>query len=428
MPILSAVDSNRRYNPQVFLSQASAVGLHGFILFVPSSIAFSQICLGLFALSYLIEASLKKQFRIPHTPLNRPLLAYLAVRLITTMISTNVSTGIKEVSDFLVVSVFFLYYLYIKDVSLLKKLAVLLALYVTLAASYGVLQHFWEVDVFRLSRPISFLKHVNDDLTAPVRVPGFLMYMTFSGQLAMTIPIIFALFLSVKSVFKRLLCAISLILILLALLWTYTRSAWIGVICALILFGYVKGKKTFIVLLLLGISIVSLTILQPEILDRSLVDRSLSVFSAKENLERVYTWKSTLYIIRDHPLIGIGKGNYPKLAREYRHKRYPDFEFSSYAHAHNNILQVTVTGGIPMLLCFLWLWGVIFKEVYRTYQQVPKESTVLKMLSLGFLGTIIAFFVQGFFEHNFGDIESVMMMWLIVALSLKLQQLVPAQK
>jgi O-antigen ligase len=422
-------DSHQWYHPSVLLGQARAIGFHGFVLFLPYSVAFSQICLSLFALTYIVEALLKKHFPIPWTPLNYPLLAYCAIRLISAMInSPSLSTGKKELEDFVGFAVFFLCYMYIQKVSQVKKLSGLLIFYVTLAASYGVLQHFWEVDVFRLARPISFLKHVNDDLTAPVRISGFLSYMTFSGHLAMTIPIIYLLLFSVKSLYKKGLLAISLFLTSLALLWTYTRSAWIATVCAFTLFGYLKGKKTFIILLLLGIFLVSLTIIQPDFFDRSLIDRSLSVFSAKENLERMYTWESTLYMIHNHPLTGIGKGNYSELAREYRQKMYPGFEFSSYAHAHNNILQVAVTAGIPALLCFLWLWGVLFKEMYRTYRQIPQESSVLKHLSLGFLGAIIAFFIQGFFEHNFGDIESAMMLWFIVALALKLQHLTSAQR
>jgi putative inorganic carbon (HCO3(-)) transporter len=182
------------------------------------------------------------------------------------------------------------------------------------------------------------------------------------------------------------------------------------------MFGYVRGKKLSILFLLLLI-LPGIIIVQPEILDRS-----LSVFRTKENEERIYTWVSTLRMIKDHPLLGIGKRNYSKLAPEYR-KAYGDFEFSSRAHAHNNILQVAVEGGIFSLLCFLWLWVVVFKEMYRTYRQISEKNTLLKWLSLGFLGAIIAFFVQGFFEHNFGDSESAMMMWFILALSLKLQSL-----
>lgn len=421
---LHAEDINRETNILTFFRQARILALHGFIFFLPCSVAFSQICLTLLALAYLIEVALTRNFHIPPTPVNSPLAAFFVVSLVTALFSTNVSKSTRNVvADFVLVSVFFLCYIEIKDISQLKKLTGLLGLYVTLVSLYGVMQHFWEVDVFRLSGPIGFLKHVNDDLTAPVRVSGFSSYMTFSGQLAMAIPIIFALFLSTKALSRKIFWGISLVLTLLVLLWTYTRSAWIGTICAFIPFGYLRKKTTFIVLLLAGILLVSLTILQPDILDRSLIARSLSAFSTKENMERVYTWKSTLSMIRDHLLTGIGKGNYSRFAREYRRKEYPDFEFSSYAHAHNNILQVTVTGGIFTLCCFLWLWAVIFTQGYRSYQQASRENPVLRTLSLGFLGAIIAFFVQGLFECNFGDAESVMMMWVVVAFSLKLQHL-----
>jgi O-antigen ligase len=156
-------------------------------------------------------------------------------------------------------------------------------------------------------------------------------------------------------------------------------------------------------------------IFQPDI-----IDRSLSVFRGKENRERLYTWHSTLYMIKDSPLCGIGKGNYSDLVSQYRnHPAYRDFDFSSKAHAHNNILQVAVESGIPSLLAFLWFWGILFRTLYRNARK-HTHSPAMHILCLGALGTLCAFFVQGFFEFNFGDDEVVMMMWLFAALSLKL--------
>jgi len=174
---------------------------------------------------------------------------------------------------------------------------------------------------------------------------------------------------------------------------------------------------------LLGLLPLLLIGLQPDIRDRV-----VSIFYADENLERLYTWESTLRIIRDYPLTGIGKTNFSKFILTYREPYYPSFDFTSRAHAHNNILQVMVTGGIFTLLAFLRLWGVIFREMDRTYRQLPEQSAVFKRLSLGLLCAMVAFFVQGFFEHNFGDSESVMMMWCIVALSLKLPKLITGDR
>ncbi|MBD3307393.1 hypothetical protein GF339_13225 [candidate division KSB3 bacterium] len=403
--------------PQRFaaLQPIKTWSLHGFLLFLPASIAFAQICLSLLALTYLAEALTTRTLAIPRTPINRPLLSYLLVTLVATLFSTDVLTSVGELKGLLMIGVFYLVYLSITDLRQLRRLTALLIVYVTLAALYGILQHYLEVDLFRLSRPISFLKHVDDDLTAPVRVSGFLSYMTFSGHLAMTLPILCAYGLTLNQQRHKLLTALAGILIGLALLWTYTRSGWLGAACGLtVLVLYPRRKHWTILLLLLCLLLIVIGV-QPKLLDRS-----LSVFSAKENLERLYTWDSTLVMILDYPLTGIGKGNYSTLAPSYR-TGY-DLDFSSRAHAHNNILQVAVEGGIPSLLCFLWLWGVIFRTQYQTFRRLPDTDTTLKPLSLGFLGATVAFFIQGFFEHNFGDSEAVMMLWLIIALSFKLPE------
>ena len=412
------VNKNQSTQILTYCQQTRILSLHGFIFFLPNSIAFSQICLSLFALTYIVEAVSTKRAEYPKTPLTRPIIAYIAITLLTTMFAINISSSIHGLKSVLSIGVFYVVYLAIRDLSHLKKITGLLLLYVTIAAGYGIVQHYLEVDVFRLSKPISLLKHVNNDLTAPVRIPGFSSYMTFSGQLAMIIPIIFACIPGCRHYIKKGLLTSALLLTCLALLWTYTRSAWLGAICAVACIGYLKNKKYLIGLLVCLLLIAgSAYIFQPE-----LAGRIRSTFCAKENLERIYTWESTLSMIKDYPLTGIGKGNYSKTADSYR-EPYGDFEFTSRAHAHNSLLQVAVEGGIPSALCFIWLWGVLFFTLYQTYQHMPEHDPAIRYLALGFFGSAIAFFVQGFFENNFGDSETVMMMWCIIALALKLREL-----
>ena len=403
--------------------QAKTIGLYGFILLLPISIAFMQMSLGLLFLAIVVEAVLTKTFRFPATQVNRPLLAYIVIMMLTTLFAVPFLTSIDELRTIILkVGVFYLVYLSLQNLTQIKRAVVLLFLGVTIAASYGVLEHYLEVDIFRMTQSLALLKHVENNLTLPVRIPGFSSYMTFSGQLAMTIPILWAVWFAVKTKSQRVLLFGAGMLMLFALLWTYTRSAWVGAACAFILFGYLRVKRGSL-MFLLGLLPLLLIGLQPDIRDRV-----VSIFYADENLERLYTWESTLRIIRDYPLTGIGKTNFSKFILTYREPYYPSFDFTSRAHAHNNILQVMVTGGIFTLLAFLRLWGVIFREMDRTYRQLPEQSAVFKRLSLGLLCAMVAFFVQGFFEHNFGDSESVMMMWCIVALSLKLPKLITGDR
>ncbi len=398
------------------------IGLYGFLLFVPCSIAFSQMSLGLLATAFLLECVLKKRSPFARTPINLPLFAFLGIILLTTPFSIDASRSVKDLKNLLIVGIFFLFWHYVTDLPHLRKFTGFLVGCVGVAALYGVIQHYLEVDIFRFSQPISFLKHVNDDLAAPVRVSGFFsIYMTFSGQLAMTLSVAMALLFSVKSFGKRVWLGIALLLIGFALLWTYTRSAWIGAVCALAMFGIMRrkerGGKKWAIFFLLLILLPGVLMLQPELLDKS-----FSMFRQNDE-ERIYTWITTLDMIKDHPLTGIGKRNYSNQIQPYRERRYPGFEFASSAHAHNNILQVTVDSGIFAGLAFIWLWGVIFWNMYRTCRRIPAQDASAKWLALGFFGALITFFVQGFLEHNFGDSESAMMMWLYVAFGLKMQEL-----
>ncbi len=65
----------------------------------------------------------------------------------------------------------------------------------------------------------------------------------------------------------------------------------------------------------------------------------------------------------------------------------------------------------------------MFQTVYHAYQHAHRDNKTIKMLALGCLGALIAFFVQGGFEHNFGDSEAVMLMWTVMGFGMKLHEM-----
>lgn len=414
--IKPTLNTTRRNHLLALCQRAKIIGLTAFILGLPISIAAMQAALALFGLAYVVEAALTKSFRFPATPINRPLFTYIAVTIVVSFFSLSFLKNVNEFRSICVkIAAFYLVTLFLQERAQVKRCVKLLLLGVSVAAVYGVMQYYLEVELLRPGKPLILLRHVENDSNLPVRINGFNSYMTFSEQLAMTLLILLALWFAVKTTSQRAILSIVGLLIFFALLWTYTRSAWVGAACGLLLFGYLRARKFVIVLL----PLLALGLLNPD-----LQDRLFSIFQAEENLERLYTWESTLRIIRDHPLVGIGKGgNFSKVIGAYRESRYPGFDFTSRAHAHNNILQVTAEGGVLSLLSFLWLWAVMFHALYRAYRQIPATQPLFEWLALGCLCAIVAFFVQGFFEHNWSDAESVTMMWFILALALKLPSL-----
>ena len=439
------------------LRAASAMGA---FLFLPLSIAATGICLALLVCALLLEIMATGQWPpLADTALKRALLAFVAVTLLLTPFAVNLRQSLFGLFNLADMAVFFPLYLACEDRAALKRMLSFFMAGVMMVAVYGVMQHYLEVDIFRLSRPFSFLKHLNDDLTAPVRVSGFSSYMTLAGQLSMAIPFMAAALLAQRERAKKIGWLAAMLLGSVVLMWTFTRSAWLGAMLGIIVVGTLRlGKKFLLPIVALLLLLAGSVFVQQqrqkereEFVERyqrqfagnaaptammppaaplqqassELRDRLISMFSTKDNRERLYTWQSTLAMIADYPLAGIGHGNYSDLCPQYR-AAYP-ITFTSDAHAHNNVLQVAVVGGIPLFISFLWLWGAMFRATYQAYRRALKSDPTLQAVTLGVCGALVAFFTQGLFEYNWGDSEVVMLRWGLLACAVRAGEFAAAE-
>ncbi len=416
------------------------------------------MCLGLLLGTYLLEIILTRKLSLPfRSSFHHALFAYILLTIALAPFAINARKSIVSLTNLADIGIFFLLYLALREKTQITRAIHILMISITICAAYGIIQHYLEVDVFHFGRPISFLKHLNDDLKAPVRIAGFSSYMTFAGQLGMALPVLtaYALCSANRNVRSRWIAA--LLVCGIALVWTYTRSAWLGALLALIVIGYIqKGTRVLIPIFFLFLLFAGMVFAQqhrekqreeqveqyrqrwteetssgaqsqpenPAASPRAssrLIDRFASIFSTNENQERLYTWISSLRMVNDHLFTGIGHGNYSTLCQQYR-TPYQDFTFTSRAHAHNNLLQVAVVGGIPLLACFVWVWVVLFRSLYCAYQESKRAEADVQAITLGVFGAAVAFFAQGMFEYNFGDSEVVTMLWLLTACALRLRE------
>jgi len=424
---------------------------------MPISIAFTHICLGGLLAAYLVERiATGATPSLPRSPFHHILLAYIIVTVALAPFATDVRIGIISLTNLADIGIFFLLYLALNEKQHIVRSISILMFSCTLCAVYGIIQHYLEVDLFRFGHPISFLKHLNDDLTAPVRIAGFSSYMTFAGQLSMALPLLAAQTLCATNQRSRMYWLSALSICGIALTWTYTRSAWLGALFALIVIGFLqKGRRVFVPVFFLFLAFAGLVFAQqhrekqreeqveqyhqnwneetssgikslPEDIAAPTSARLASIFSTKENQERIYTWISTLRMFRDHLFTGIGHGNYSTVCVAYR-VPYGDFPFTSRAHAHNNLLQAAVVGGLPLLTSVIFMWVILFRSLAQTYQKNRHTDSDAHAITLGVLGSATAFFIQGMFENNFGDSEVIAMLWLLVACALRLGELAASE-
>jgi len=110
---------------------------------------------------------------------------------------------------------------------------------------------------------------------------------------------------------------------------------------------------------------------------------------------RVAIWKTTWHMITNHPLTGIGFGNF---TLEYVRQIVPSvisdphlrFYAGAYTNeAHNEYLQVWAEGGILTLLCYVAIFGVFLYRSHRLFAVCDEKKH--KLLTLACTSGVLVF-------------------------------------
>ena len=81
---------------------------------------------------------------------------------------------------------------------------------------------------------------------------------------------------------------------------------------------------------------------------------------------------------------------------------------------HNNLLQFAAERGIPCAVAWLWLLMRIGIDHYRGFRRARLPSLEKSIFAVGFLN-VLALFLAGLFEFNFGDSEVLMVFLFLVS-------------
>ncbi len=105
---------------------------------------------------------------------------------------------------------------------------------------------------------------------------------------------------------------------------------------------------------------------------------------------RLASWKACLQMVKKHPLLGIGPGNYrPTIVAMSKAGRLPYAVDVYYTQPHNIYLAVLVDSGITglaVLLAILFLpVGIFFDRIRRTKPDPPAAAYAGLILSVGYI-------------------------------------------
>lgn len=186
----------------------------------------------------------------------------------------------------------------------------------------------------------------------------------------------------------------------LALFRTESRGGLIGLavmlLASLALSGPVRARVTMLVLAISGFALVYFTLVAPpQTLAR------ITEFSAGGGTGRSDLWAVALDVSRNHPLVGIGAGNFPLVEPSYafRNRNLPRFDLivDTPKVVHNMYLHVLVELGAIGFILFAVLIVCAFVAAFRALRMFARagdlDTEILgRGIIIGTIGMLAAFF------------------------------------
>jgi O-antigen ligase len=216
-----------------------------------------------------------------------------------------------------------------------------------------------------------------------------------------------------------------------ALVLTFTRNAWIGACVAV---GLLLVLKDFRLTALLPVVVAVLFVMAPD----SFTSRLTSTFNAQDpaNQDRFAMIEVGARMVAADPLTGVGPN---MVARVYEQHR-PDYAINQVnPHLHNVPLQIAAERGLPALAAWGWFVVALTAALFRMFRSSTTTDTTAttdtndtrairdrrdrrglgpreRMLAAMALASTAGMLAAGLFEYNFGDSEFLMLFLVLITL------------
>lgn len=198
-------------------------------------------------------------------------------------------------------------------------------------------------------------------------------------------------------------------------LLSFSRGSVIAVVVGLLVAGLILGRKYLVsmvgVLVLMGLVV---ALLLPGLVNR-FTEAAQKELSLEYEGSRPFIWQKSLSIAREHPIFGVGPGNFEA---EYAARLRPDIpDYRKHVHAHNDLINMVAVYGLPGFLLFAGLWISVFGYTYGGFRQRRAFKEGDRFFLAATLGSV-AFFTTSLFEATFADEEVRQLLMFVWAVGL----------
>ena len=220
----------------------------------------------------------------------------------------------------------------------------------------------------------------------------------------------FGLFMESKQLWTRILYLLETLLILVALIFTYSTASWIGVLAGMLAFIFLMGRiryQVLLVLLVATLAVIAFTVFPSQIAVLLAHARNQSELSLHTG-----DWQTSIRVIEAFPFSGVGLGNQAYLIRANPY-RVPA-QTVPLAEPDNSYLQWGATSGIPVMLVFLLLLALAFWFAWRNWLAIDAHH---RPLIAGGIAAVIALSVNSLAVDGWTGSDGIAHLgWLIAGI------------
>jgi len=378
--------------------------------FLPLSLPISSGFLGIGALLWLGKIILKRQLDFKSTPFDIGIAALVLLAAASIWFSPDPGFSFYNYYN-LMGRYVLIYYLVVNNISSksqVKSLIWVMLASATVVTLYGFYQYLFSVNISAVEwvdgEQFPDLKlRVFSTMENPNLLAGLLVTMMAMGS---------GIGFKSDGIKTKFILFLLVIMFGTCLVLTYSRGAWLSLLAVIGVYGILCNRKIFWLLLLLPLAML--------VGHDAVLERIMSIMNPTDTSStlRIALWESTIAMIMDKPLLGIGWGAYWLV--------YPEYDFFlqngnvKIFHAHNMYLNIAAEIGIPGLIAFL---GIMYGHIRLALNVLrgTLESWSAGVL-LGILAAMGGIIVNGLTDYVMFNIQLSMLYWLLNALVIVIWQ------
>lgn len=227
-----------------------------------------------------------------------------------------------------------------------------------------------------------------------------------SGALfASLIPLFIGSLVTGKSIIERIVYAIAVIISFAVVISSLSRGSNVSLIIGLSILAMTLGKSRFKVLIT---SAVLMLVVIGIMNSLGFLDAISQRFETVVDFDRLGLFKSSLLMLTDYPLMGIGMSEASFQEAIYLYSRND----VNLVHPHNSYLQMAVFGGIPLLLTFLGLIFVILRKNVGAYDISLKQQ----QMRVGISVSIVVFMINMLTDYTYFNSVTCYLFWILLTI------------